>query len=157
MQLIIWKLRLSFDYNQSDFGVDHLVMSMCRVFSCVVGRCLSWPVCSLGKTLLAFALLHFVVQGQICLFLQVSLDFLLLHSSALWWKGHLFWGLVLEGLGRSGQYNVALRYNLREELCSHTNKEEEAVRAIWYQKIAEVGTFLFITPDEFCPRFNSRR
>ena len=33
-------------------------MSMCRVFSCVVGRgCLLWPVCSLGKTLLAFALL----------------------------------------------------------------------------------------------------
>ena len=27
-------------------------MSMCRVFSCVVGRgCLLWPVCSLGKTL----------------------------------------------------------------------------------------------------------
>ena len=74
-------------------------MSMCRVFSCVVGRgYLQWPVCSLGKTLLAFALLHFVVQGQICLFLQVSLDFLLLHSSALWWKGHLFGVLVLKGL-----------------------------------------------------------
>ena len=29
-------------------------MSICRVFSCVVGRgCLLWPVCSLGKTLLA--------------------------------------------------------------------------------------------------------
>ena len=26
------------EYNQSDFGVDHLVMSMCRVFSCVVRR-----------------------------------------------------------------------------------------------------------------------
>ena len=26
------------EYNQSDFGVDHLVMSMCRVFSCVAGR-----------------------------------------------------------------------------------------------------------------------
>ena len=26
------------EYNQSDFGVDHLVMSMCRVFSCVVGN-----------------------------------------------------------------------------------------------------------------------
>ena len=26
------------EYNQSDFGLDHLVMSMCRVFSCVVGR-----------------------------------------------------------------------------------------------------------------------
>ena len=24
--------------DQSDFGVNHLVMSMCRVFSCVVGR-----------------------------------------------------------------------------------------------------------------------
>ena len=31
---------------------------MCRVFSCVVGKgCLLWPVCSLGKTLLAFALI----------------------------------------------------------------------------------------------------
>ena len=37
------------------------------VFYCVVGkRCLLWPVHSLGKTLLAFALLHFVLQGQIC-------------------------------------------------------------------------------------------
>ena len=26
------------EYNQSDVGVDHLVMSMCRVFSCVVAR-----------------------------------------------------------------------------------------------------------------------
>ena len=72
------------DYNQSDFGVDHLVMSTCRVFSCVVGRgCLLWPVHSLGKILLAFALLHFVLEGQICLLLQVFLDFLLLHSSPL--------------------------------------------------------------------------
>ena len=38
---------------------------------------LLWPVHSLGKTLLAFALLRFVLQGQICLLLQVSLDFLL--------------------------------------------------------------------------------
>ena len=66
-------------------------MSMCRVISCVVGRgCLLWPMCSLGKSLLAFALLHFVLQCQTCLLLQVSLDFLLLHSSCLWWKGHLF-------------------------------------------------------------------
>ena len=47
-------------------------MSMCRVFSCVVGRgCLLWPVRSLGRTLLAFALLHSVLQGRICLLLQV--------------------------------------------------------------------------------------
>ena len=26
------------EYNQSDFSVDHLVMSMCRVISCVVGE-----------------------------------------------------------------------------------------------------------------------
>ena len=32
---------------------------------------------SLGKILLAFALLHSVFQGQICLLLQVFLDFLL--------------------------------------------------------------------------------
>ena len=34
-------------------------------------------MCSLGKTLLAFALLHSVLQGQICLLLQVFPDFLL--------------------------------------------------------------------------------
>ena len=40
------------EYNQSDFGIDHLVMSMCRVFSCAVGRgCLLWPLCSLGNTI----------------------------------------------------------------------------------------------------------
>ena len=36
--------------------------------SCAVGRgCLLWPACSLNKTLLAFALLHFVLQRQTCL------------------------------------------------------------------------------------------
>ena len=49
-------------------------MSMCRVFSCVVERgCLLWPVDSLGKTLFTFTLLHSVLQGQICLLLQVFL------------------------------------------------------------------------------------
>ena len=74
-------------------------MSMCRVFSCVVGRkCLLWPVSSLGKTLLAFTLLHSVLQDQICMLLQVSLDFPFLHSSPLKWKEQIFWVLVLEGL-----------------------------------------------------------
>ena len=72
-------------------------MSTQRVICCVVGRgCLLWPVHSLGKTLLAIALLHFVLQNQTCLLLQVPLHFLHLHSS--WWKGHLFLVLVLEGL-----------------------------------------------------------
>ena len=71
----------------------------CVVLSCVVRKgCLLWPVCALGKMLLAFALLHSALQGQIYLLFQVFLDFLLLHSSPLQWKGHIFWVLVLEGL-----------------------------------------------------------
>ena len=51
------------EYNQFVFSVDHLVMSMYTVFSHIVGKgCLIWPVRSLGKTLLPFALL---LQGQI--------------------------------------------------------------------------------------------
>ena len=87
------------EYNQSDFTIDHLVVSMCWVFYSVSGRgSLLWPVCSLGKTLLIFSRLHFVLQGQICQLLKVSINFLLLHSSPLWWKGHLYWVLVLEDL-----------------------------------------------------------
>jgi len=37
---------------------------------------------------------HSVLQGQICLLLQVLLDFLLLLLD----PGHLFWVLILEGL-----------------------------------------------------------
>ena len=75
-------------------------MSMCRLVSCVVGNeCWLWLVCSLDKTLLAFTLLRFVLQGQTCMLLQGSLDFLLLYSNPLSWKGYLFffWVLVLEG------------------------------------------------------------
>ena len=107
-------------YNQSDSLIDHLVMSMCRVFICVVGRgCLLWPVHSLNKTLLAFVLLRFLLQGQICLLLQVSLDFLLLHSSPLKGKGHLFWVLVLEsfvGLHRTIQLQLLQHWWLKYRL-----------------------------------------
>ena len=54
-------------------------MSMCRVFSCVVGRGCCYDQCILLAKLLAFALLHSVLQGQICLLLQEFLDFLPLH------------------------------------------------------------------------------
>ena len=90
-------LSLAKEYNKPDFGVDHLVMCMCRVFSCVVeSGCLLWPVHFLGKTILAFALLHSVLQGQICLILQVSLDFLFCIPFP--YNKNLFWVLVLEGL-----------------------------------------------------------
>ena len=39
--------------------------------------------CVLLAKLLVFALLNFVLQGQICLLPQESLDFLLLHSKAM--------------------------------------------------------------------------
>ena len=88
-------------------------MSMCRVFFCVVGRgCLVWPVCSLVKTLLAFARLHFIVWGQTFPLLQVPLDFLSSHSNLLWWKGHLFLVLVLEGL-------VGLHRTVQLQLLQH--------------------------------------
>ena len=58
----------------------------CVESSLFVGRgCLLWPMHSLGKTLLDFALLHSLFQVQICLLLQVFLDFLLLHYSPLYW------------------------------------------------------------------------
>ena len=61
-------------YNQSDFSIDHLLMSMYRGVSWVVGKgCLLWPVYSLKKTILAFALLHFVLQGQTWYYFGVSL------------------------------------------------------------------------------------
>ena len=100
------------EYTQSDFNVDHLMMFMCRVFSCVVGRgCLLWPVCSLGKILL-FTLLHSILQGQICLLFQVFLDFLLLHSSPLEWKGQLYWVLVRKGL-------ESLHKTIQRQLLQH--------------------------------------
>ena len=55
-------------------------------------------MCSFGKTLLAFALPHFVLQGQACLLLQVSPDFLLLHSIPYDEKDIFLLVLVLEGL-----------------------------------------------------------
>ena len=60
--------------------VDHVVMSMCTESSLVLleeGVCYDKCIV-LANTLVNFALLHFVLQGQTCLLLQVSLDFLLL-------------------------------------------------------------------------------
>ena len=68
-------------------------------------------MCSLGKTLLAFALLHFVLQGQTCLLLHGSLDFLLLHSNPLDEKDIFFLVSVLEDL-------VSLHRTIQPQLLS---------------------------------------
>ena len=51
-----------------------------------------------GKTLLTFALLHSVFQGQICLLFQVFPDFLLCIPVPYNEKDIFFWVLVLKGL-----------------------------------------------------------
>ena len=96
--------------------ISVLIIWWCSCVKCplVVGRgCLLWPVHFLGKTLLIFALLHSVLRGQIyLLILQLSLEFLLLHSSPLQWKGHLIWGLVLKG-------SVGLHRTIQLQLFQH--------------------------------------
>ena len=86
------------------------MMSMCRVISWVVKKWfLLWPACSLDKTLLAFSLLHFVLQGQICLLFQISLDFLLLHSYPLWWKERFSFHVISQrclGVHRTSQLQL---------------------------------------------------
>ena len=100
-------------------------MSMCRVISCAAKRgCLLWPVHSLGKTLLAFALLHSVLQGQICLLFQLFLDFLLLYSSSLWWKWLFLGVLVLEGL-------AVLHGTIQPQLLQHYWLGHR-LRLLWY-------------------------
>ena len=94
--------------NQFDFDIDHLVMSMCKVISCVVEKgYLIWPVHSLGRIQLTFVPLHFILQGQTFLLFWVSLDFLLLHSNSQCWI--LFLVLVLGsllGLHRTDQLQL---------------------------------------------------
>ena len=54
------------EYNQSDFGIDHLGMSICRVVSCIVGRgCLLWLAHSLGKSASFWA--YLIAQLTVCL------------------------------------------------------------------------------------------
>ena len=114
-------------------------MSLCRVFSCVVRRgYLLWPVPSLGKTLLAFALFHSVFQGQICLILQVFLDFLLLHSNPLWWKGCIFWVSVLEGL-------VGLHRTVQLQLFSITGRG-----IVWITVILRDNSIIIEITSKYC-------
>ena len=84
------------EYNRSDFSIDHLVMSMCRVVSCVVRRgCLLWIVCSLGKT--CSHLLCFILYSTKLVFLGIPwLSTFTFQSPVMKWT--VFLVLVLEGL-----------------------------------------------------------
>ena len=114
-------------------------MSMCRVISCLVGKsCLLWPVHSLGKTLLVFSLLHFVLQNQTCLLFQVSLDFLLSYSRLLWWNGHLFFG-------------VSFRRFLDFNGSARPSEEARTQLFPWFRQSSRIGVgsliiFFFLFP-----------
>ena len=62
--------------------------------------------------LLAFALLHSVLQGQIHLLLQVFLDFLLLHSSPYNEKDIFF--------GVSSKWSLGLHRPIQLQLLQHS-------------------------------------
>ena len=61
------------EYKQSDFAIDHLVIFICRVSLVLLEEGICYDQCILLAKLLAFSLLHFVLQGQICLLLQLFL------------------------------------------------------------------------------------
>ena len=81
--------------------------------------------CVLLAKLLAFALLHFVLQGQTCLLFQVSPDFLLLHSCPVWGKGHFFFFLVLV-LGLIGLHRTVGEGWGEAILSRYCNQEKKA-------------------------------
>ena len=55
----------SFFFLSDCIELLQLWLHMCRVVSCVVGRgCLLWPVHSLGKTLLSYSLLFFILYSK---------------------------------------------------------------------------------------------
>jgi len=106
------------------------MVSMCTVITCVVGkRCLLLPVCSLDKTLLAFVLLHFILQDQTCLLFQVSLDFLLLHSNPLWWRrNRRYWASLvaqrvkcLTAIWETRLQSLGLEDHLEKEIATHSS------------------------------------
>ena len=95
-------------------------MSMCRVFSCVVGRgCLLWPVCSLGKTLYSLCPASFrTPRPNLPVTPGVSwLPTFAFQSPIM--KRTSFWMLVLKhlvGLHRTVQLQLLQRYWLGHRL-----------------------------------------
>ena len=88
--LISFRMDIISEHNHSDFCFDHLVMSMGSIISSTVGNgCLCDQHVLLTK-LLYVALFHFVFQDPIRLLVCIFVDFLIVHSNPLWWKGHFF-------------------------------------------------------------------
>ena len=121
----------------------------------------------------SLCLLHFVNKGQICLLHQVSLDFLLLHSSPLGWKGHLFLVLFLKGLvglHRTVQlqllHHLCLGHSLglvesyicNPESKTHFQKKNKYGFTTWHSPWEQrIGQKLFFTNEDIIGRGNERK
>ena len=86
------------EYKQSDFAIDHLVIFMCRVSLVLLEEGVCYDQCVLlAKLLLAFALPHFVLQGQIACYSGISwLPTFVFQFPMM--KKTSFFALVLKGL-----------------------------------------------------------
>ena len=81
------------------------MMSMSRIISCIAGReYLLWTSVLSWHNSVSLCPALFCTPRPNFLLLQVYLDFLLLHSSPLWWKGHHFFGV---SSGRSCRLSCA--------------------------------------------------
>ena len=88
-------------------------MSMCRVFSCVVGKgCLLWPVRSLGKTLLALPCLILYSKAKFACYSRCSLTSYFCIPVPYNEKDIFLGVLVLEGL-------VGLHRTIQLQLLQH--------------------------------------
>ena len=100
------------NHNRSDFGLDHLVVCVCRIICCVVGRaCLLWPVRSLGRTVLSYVLLHSVPRPNLSVTPGVSWFPTFAFQSPIM-KRISFLGLVLQGL-------IGLHRTVQLQLLQH--------------------------------------
>ena len=104
---------------------------------CCWKACLLGPVCSLGRILLAFALLHFVLQDQTCLLLRVFLDFLLLHSPVMnrtfffmWVLGSLVVFIELFSFFSVSGQGIDLNYHDIEWFDLETNRYHSVIFVI---------------------------
>ena len=110
------------EYNQSDFGADHLEMSMCRVFSCVVGRACLLCLHSICSGCLQCILLTKLCWPLPCFILYSKAKFTCYSRYFLTSyfcipvpyneKDIFFWVLVLEGL-------VGLHRTIQFQLLQH--------------------------------------
>ena len=87
----------------------------CVESSRVIGRCVFYDQCVLLAKLLAFALLHFVFQGQTCLLLQTSYLLTSYYCIPILFdeKDIFLWVLVLEDL-------VSLHRTIQLQLLQHS-------------------------------------